>query len=188
MGKIETQIRKNSRRANIKKIILETVAIAGILSIGLIAPNVLGAMNKLGILPSKRQKEIIKQSRNRLIQQGLLEYRDNMVHLTLKGEKTLNVLKTKEYKIEKPKRWDKKWRVIIFDIPEKRKRLREQIRKTLTTIGFRRLQDSVWIFPYDCEDLLTLLKANFHVGKDMLYMVVDQLEYDKPYKNYFKLE
>ena len=54
-------------------------------------------------------------------------------------------------------------------------------------IGFMRLQDSVWIYPYDCEDLLTLLKADFKVGRDMLYMVVDQLEYDVSLKVRFGL-
>ena len=51
-----------------------------------------------------------------------------------------------------------------------------------------RMQDSVWIFPYDCEDLITLLKADFKVGYDLLYMVVDKLEGDHIFKDYFKLK
>ena len=44
--------------------------------------------------------------------------------------------------------------------------------------GFVRLQDSVWIYPYDCEDFMVLLKADFKIGKDVLYMIVDELEGD----------
>lgn len=55
-------------------------------------------------------------------------------------------------------------------------------------IGFIRLQDSVWIYPYDCEDLLTLLKADLKVGKDLLYMIVDSLEGDAKIRLFFGLK
>ena len=87
----------------------------------------------------------------------------------------------------KQKKWDGKWRVLIFDIPEKRKSVRNKIRQSLRTIGFMRLQNSVWIYPYDCEDFIILLKADFKIGKDVLYMIVEELEYDTPVKLYFGL-
>ena len=99
----------------------------------------------------------------------------------------MRTLEAREYAIQKPRRWDRKWRVLIFDIPEYRKGMRDKIRYTLRTIGFVRLQDSVWIYPYDCEDLITLLKADFHVGRDMLYMIVDSLEGDATIKKRFGL-
>ena len=110
-----------------------------------------------------------------------------MLRLTAKGEQVLRRLELHDFKLRKPKRWDRKWRILIFDIPERRKGLRQKIRYTLKAIGFVRLQDSVWAYPYDCEDLVTLLKADFKVGKDLLYLIVDSLEYDKPLKEYFGL-
>jgi DNA-binding transcriptional regulator PaaX len=77
---------------------------------------------------------------------------------------------------------------LVFDIPEKRKGLRQKVRNTLITIGFERLQDSVWVYPYDCEDLIMLLKAGFHVGDDMLYMIVDSIERDKDLRDHFQLK
>ena len=77
--------------------------------------------------------------------------------------------------------------MLIFDIPEKRKPLREKIRSTLLSIGFLRLQDSVWIYPYQCEDLVNLLKADFKVGKDLLYLIVDSIENDKFFRKSFGL-
>ncbi|MBI5742605.1 MAG: CRISPR-associated endonuclease Cas2 [Candidatus Niyogibacteria bacterium] len=185
---MEKEVAKKFRRDEIKKIILASVALAGILSVGLVAPNVLGAMGKLGILPHRRQKESINRSRDHLIKRGLLEYVNRKLHLTLKGEAALRRLELAEYKMRKPKRWDSRWRVLIFDIPEKRKKLRDQVRRTLIEIGFVRAQDSVWIYPYDCEDLIALLKADFRIGKDLLYLVVEQMEYDRPYKKLFGLK
>ena len=55
-------------------------------------------------------------------------------------------------------------------------------------IGFKRLQDSVWIYPYNCEEVVTLLKADLDVGKALLYMIVDTLEDDEEIKKYFDLK
>lgn len=54
------------------------------------------------------------------------------------------------WKIEgRRKRKDGKWQMIIFDVPERRKRHREVLRDGLCELGYQRLQDSVWICPYD---------------------------------------
>ncbi len=97
-------------------------------------------------------------------------------------------LEQSDFKIQKPKRWDKKWRVLIFDIRERQRGIRDKLRRALINIGFARLQNSVWIYPYDCEDLVTLLKADFRIGKDILYLVVDELEFDRPILKHFGLE
>ena len=187
MGKLEQQSKIRTRRKNIQNIILGTVAVDGLLSVAVVAPNVIGAMAKLGIIPTKRQKEIIKRSRQRLIERGLLEYKEGFLKLTTKGEVELRGAEIRGFRLEKPTKWDKKWRVLIFDIKEKRKILRDKVRRTLVSVGFVRLQDSVWIYPYDCEDLITLLKADFKIGKDLLYMIVDELEYDLPLRQRFNL-
>jgi len=51
-----------------------------------------------------------------------------------------------------PKTWDRRWRLVIFDIPEKRKSDRFRIRQFLSTLGFARMQKSVWIAPHDFEE------------------------------------
>ena len=186
MGKLEIESKKRTRRANLKKIILGTIAVAGALSIAVVAPNVLGAMAKLGILPLKRQKEFIRASRERLIKSGLIVREKGLLRLTQAGERALRQLTLSEA-VRKPLRWDGKWRVLIFDIPEQRKILREKIRSFLSTVGFIHLQHSVWIYPYYCEDLITLLKADLHVGKDVLYMIVDSLESDGALRKKFDL-
>ena len=187
MGKLEREHKKRAQKANIKKVVLRTVAVAGVLSIAVLAPNVLGALSKLGVVPQKRQKETVVNTKTRLVQQGLLTRENGLLRLTPKGERVLRRLELKDYALQKPRRLDGKWRMLIFDIPERRKKSREQVRKTLATIGFVRLQDSVWLYPYDCEDLVTLLKADFHIGKDLLYLIVDSLEGDMHFKHHFGL-
>ncbi|TSC69262.1 MAG: phenylacetic acid degradation operon negative regulatory protein [Parcubacteria group bacterium Gr01-1014_56] len=188
MGILEKEYKRKKQRANLQKAVLNTVATAGVVSIALVAPNVLGALGTLGILPTKRRTESIQTARKRLVERGLLLYEGKNIHLTKAGEAVLRSLSLPDYKLPKPRRWDKRWRVLIFDIPEKRKSLREKVRRTLNAIGFIRLQDSVWVYPYDCEDFVTLLKADFKIGKDLLYMIVDTLEHDTPLRKKFDLK
>jgi len=46
---------------------------------------------------------------------------------------------------------------------------------------------SVWIFPYDCEDIITLLKKEYSFGREVLYMVVEEIEEDSRIRRHFKL-
>lgn len=177
MGRIEEKSRILTRRTRLKFLILESVKVAGLLSIFLVAPNVIGALAKLGIIASPRQQEIAKRSYKRMIAAGLLKFDGKFLRLTEKGERELESLTLASQKTRRRK-WDGKWRVLIFDIPDRRRNVRDKVRSTLRMIGFERLQDSVWIHPYDCEDHMTLLKADFKIGREMLYMVVDALEGD----------
>ncbi len=57
----------------------------------------------------------------------------------------------------KPKRWDGKWRIVVFDIPETRQRERKTLRQKLEALGFLPLQKSVFVYPYPCEDEVDFL-------------------------------
>ena len=61
------------------------------------------------------------------------------------------------------------------------------MRRTIESVGFVKLQQSVWVYPYDCEDFITLMKADFKIGKDVLYVIADKIEYDRPLKEMFEL-
>lgn len=69
------------------------------------------------------------------------------VMLTPKGAQ--KALRVKRRLKEREKRKDRKWIMIIFDIPEKRKQARELLRDALVDLGYQRLQQSVWVCPYD---------------------------------------
>ena len=60
-------------------------------------------------------------------------------------------------------------------------------RKELVRLGFLKLQNSVWVYPYECDDIITMFKAHFKIGKDVLYMTVEKIENDKWLKKEFEL-
>jgi DNA-binding transcriptional regulator PaaX len=187
MGQLETSGRKRKRKRDLKYAILTAVKLSALAGVSLMAPNLPQALYKMGILSREaNDTTTLQRARRQLIRRGLLAQRNGKLVLTSKGAATAHILQS-QYSIQKPKRWDGRWRVLIFDIPEYRKGVRDKIRRTLVHIGFVRLQDSVWAYPYDCEDLIILLKADFKIGKDMLYMIVDELEGDRNLRKEFRL-
>lgn len=188
MGRLEAESRERTRKNELRRLVLESVKVAGVVALFLVAPNVVGAMARLGMIPSRRQNDVVLRSCDRLIRAGLLtKNAEGMIRLTPKGESTLQMLHAKEAALRKPRKWDKKWRVLVFDIPNYRRGLRDKVRNTLKSIGFVQLQASVWVYPFDCEDLVTLLKAELRVGKDLLYMIVDSIENDRALRHTFQL-
>ena len=190
MGKLEEENKKQIRATKIQSIVLRTVAAAGLISVALILPNALQMLKVFNLDKKLRDtnRRSINNSRKRLVERGLLEYsKDGFLGLTGLGRKTLRQIQLADYNLKKPKKWDKKWRILIFDIKESQKVLRDKVRSTLVSIGFIRLQNSVWVYPYDCEDLITLLKADFEIGKDLLYVIADKIENEKVLLNDFGL-
>ncbi len=187
MGKLEEINKKRIRRRDLQHIVLNTIKIAGFLSIGLLAPNIISSMKKLGLLPKPRQHEYISTSASKLAKRGLLKFENGRYCLTSPGERLLRRWELEDYQIHKPKKWDKKWRMIIFDIPEKKRKIRQQISFLFKQSGLYRLQDSVWVYPYDCEDIIGLLKTDFGIGKDVLYVIADEIENDRHLRDEFGL-
>lgn len=46
-------------------------------------------------------------------------------------------------------KWDRRWRIVIFDIAEVSRKTRDLLRLKLKELGFGMLQESVWLTPYD---------------------------------------
>lgn len=47
--------------------------------------------------------------------------------------------------------WDKQWRMIVFEIPESKRKLRDNFRVFLKSLGYGMLTSSVWVSPWDRE-------------------------------------
>lgn len=91
-------------------------------------------------------------------------------------------------KIKRPKAWDKKWRLLTFDISEKKKIIREALRGKLQELGFCLFQKSIWIYPFDCAAETDLLKDFFGLSHNEIQLVVaGDIGKDEEWKRIFKL-
>ncbi len=193
MGTIETEAKKKRLHTNVQQALLATVALAGVVLVAAAVPNLPKAFNKLPAIKRAKLRYQYKTVLGRLAAQGYIvfEKRDGKQYarITESGRKAL-VFEQEKAKLSdtKKRRWNGRWRVIIFDIPERRRRTRDRLRNLMQETGFVRLQDSVWVFPYDCEDFISLVKAELKIGSAILYMVVEQIENDQHLKAHFGLE
>ncbi len=187
MSDLEQKSKQRRRRKDLQRYVLSAVALSGGLVIAAVAPNVLQLLGRHRLSSVPRQGELVVRARKRLIEKGLLKSEGGYVRITEKGERKLLELEGMRYQVSKTKKWDGRWRMLIFDIPEKRKSLRNRIRETLMGVGFIKVQDSVWLYPFDCEEFVVLLKADFRIGKDLLYAIVDSLEGDHFFRSHFGL-
>ncbi len=187
MGTIERRV----RRGELKRAILQVVALGGLVALAVAAPNMPKA------IPRSLLDRIFGSTRNtrnvvvaRLVKEGCvvreMHHGRCALRITKKGRDYLS----KEGRIRaiaRPRRWDRKWRVIIFDIKEPNRRTRDLLRRELNAVGFRKVQGSVWAYPFPCEEYIALLKADMRIGKDVLYLVVDELENDRVLREHFSL-
>ena len=115
------------------------------------------------------------------------ERKNGKIYLTEKGRIKIikNIIKEK-FADEK---WDKKWRAIIFDIPEINRRSRDFLRKELKWMGFKELQKSIWITPLNInKELFILLKLwKMDFGGDIKFLEINRIEDDKNIKKLFEL-
>jgi hypothetical protein len=190
MGKLEEASRKRKKKKNIQHAVLAAVAVTGVIAFAAVAGN---ALQLLDYLPNEKYnfKYRMKSVTGRLVAKGYANWveRDGkkFLRITLEGRKAFAFEQAKVALINQKKKWDGRWRMVAFDIPERRRAVRFRLRAVMHEIGFVRLQDSLWVYPYDCEDFIALLKAELKIGKDALYAIADTIEHDKNLRRHFNL-
>lgn len=115
------------------------------------------------------QRSFQKLSDEKLVKEQKLADRSFKLILTEDGRqqaKKLSLLGN-SINFQKPKRWDEKWRIVLFDIPEKNRVFRDILREHLRALGFFKLQHSVFVSPYPFEksilELIVLYSAEPYV-------------------------
>jgi len=195
MSSLENRVRAQGRRVKIQDALLLMVYGTVGITLALTAPNALSLLRNLGSKYSSQRNvnQRISQTIGRLVTRGLIRRNKrsdgttNLV-LTKAGERHAKSLAQIQRSASMRKtKWDGKWRIVIFDVWEKRRAVRDQLRNRLKTIGFIRVQNSVWVYPYDCEEILIFFRTELRLGKSALYIVAEGIENDTSLRKQFGL-
>ncbi|OHB10464.1 MAG: CRISPR-associated endonuclease Cas2 [Candidatus Zambryskibacteria bacterium RIFCSPLOWO2_12_FULL_45_14] len=84
--------------------------------------------------------------------------------------------------------WDRIWRIVIFDIPEKLKRVRDAFRYHLKKLGFIELQHSVFVLPYECEDHIEYIIEFYNARRYVRYIEAKRIDNELDLKRIFNLK
>lgn len=152
--------------------------------------RILGAMRKEWNDISRRS---LSRSIKGLYQSKLVteKYRaDGSVSLILtpEGRRRARIFQRKDIEVARPSQWDGQWRIVLFDIPEEKKSLRDVFRRHLQKIGFRELQKSVFIFPYECEREIDSLVRLYDAEQYFRFILATKVNHERDLKKIFSLK
>lgn len=83
------------------------------------------------------------------------------VYLRLTGEGREKVIRDFPFLAFQKKKWDGKWRIVLFDIAELNRKKRDALRGKLKELGFGMFQESVYISPHNfTRDMVEFLIAS----------------------------
>jgi hypothetical protein len=155
---------------------------SGTITLGLVAPGSLHALERplqnyfKRIDERKREREFqraLRYMKNKGLVKGSYEHG---LQITEKGRERLEKTKIDNLKINKPEKWDKRWRIILFDIPEPKKQSRDALSSKLKDIGFSLLQKSVWVYPFECRQEVEQLSVVLEVDKFVTYIETSYID------------
>jgi DNA-binding transcriptional regulator PaaX len=143
--------------------------------------------------PYTAQSEIGKYLENRSIERasffqsiqylkrkGLIrtfvESNKRYAELTPAGQQYYIAKRFENLVVPRPSTWDGLFRVVIFDIPENRKSIRDIFRRKIESLGFKQIQKSVFVYPFECKPELDIICQKFSTGRYLKYMIAEIIE------------
>jgi DNA-binding transcriptional regulator PaaX len=140
----------------------------------------------------KRDGKQIKQGIRDLNKQKFIEKKENydgsvLVSLTKKGKLRAINIGFKRL-CSKKEIWDGKWRMVAFDIPDVCKKGRNALRYRIRLAGFYELQESLFLYPYDCEREIKDFVKLFKLEKYVRFALLDFIDNEEEIKRKMKVE
>ncbi|OIP03546.1 hypothetical protein AUK18_01770 [Candidatus Beckwithbacteria bacterium CG2_30_44_31] len=133
---------------------------------------------KLGFYtPSWYSKNALQTAVSRMLKTDLISKNikkgEVFWELTSSGKKQLvrsfPMLKWQE------KQWDGWWRIVVFDVGEKQRKMRDSLRDKLVELGFGQWQKSVYVSPHDvARDMIEFLESE-HLTEEVSVFTAKEL-------------
>lgn len=130
-------------------------------------------------------KQIRPLARSKFLQIQKDQNGNVTIKITEKGK--FKALKYHFENMHKASQWDGDWRIVIFDIPEKRRTARNALRGKLRELGFQELQKSVFVFPYECRKEIELIVGFFSLQLYVRYGIMKFIDNAEDLKKQFQL-
>jgi len=124
----------------------------------------------------KRIDNAVRRLNNKRLIELIEKGNQVFIRITVNGKNFVKRFNYDDLELLETKTWDKKWRLIIFDIPEKKKRARNALSEKLKDLGLYPLQESVFIYPFDCRDEIDFICEFLSVSRHVNYCVVESLD------------
>ena len=122
----------------------------------------------------------LKQKIRYLKKMGLIttyvENKERYIELTPKGVEKIGWEIIGKTNLQKKEKWDGKFRIVIFDVPEEKKRVRDLVRRKLSEIGFIQIQKSVFAYPFECKNEIEAICYYCSANHYLVYLIAEIIE------------
>ena len=140
----------------------------------------------------KINERSLRDSIRKLYKSKMIDFKENqdgtvLTVLTNKGKKQILKYDIDKIEIKKPARWDKLWRLVVFDIPEDKNLGRKALAAKLKELGFYPMQKSVYIYPYECKDEIDFITEIFELSPYVRFLRVKYIDIELDLKERFYL-
>ena len=147
---------------------------------------------EFGKYKNKKEKQKLYNALNYLRQKKFVDIMEKpngiSVKIASKGYEVLEFYESIEkMQIRQPKCWDRKFRIVIFDIPVKKQTARMAFIQKLKDLGFYMLQKSIWVHPYDCVNEIATLRKLFEIEAYVKIMKTEGIEEEYKLLKHFRL-
>ncbi len=189
---VNNNFRKEPRFGSVKKKILLLIYVG----VALGAAKSMSKQWNIIYEVSKEWKKINKISLKRgldsLYNAKLIDFKPKgngfQIILSSEGRKLSKKFNLETLKIKEQKNWDGKWRIVMFDVPEKIKKVRDALRFHFKKIGLVEYQKSVFISPYPCEKEIKFIAEFYKASPSVRFIVADAISDEKKFMKEFDLE
>ncbi len=157
------------------------------------------------VVPLGFSPNAIRLGLSRMARHGVFDIRKSgrrsYYSLNTKGLKWMEQGRVRAFEVER-KRWDGKWRLLVYSIPETMRQLRDKLRYKLQGMGFANLSASFWISPnelqatllkyleqtnmVDCVETFTADYTGQHSKKELAAAIWNVAELSDRYGNFYK--
>ena len=195
--KIEEFLHSESIPATATKFVLMFLALGGVAFGGAVVPGMMKALKEFGLndketgFDDKKINNALRQLRRQKLVEILKDDDGKVsVRLTNGGKERVREFSIDTVFIKKPKKWDRKWRILMFDIPTEPRiynQAREALRIKIKELGFFQMQKSAWVFPYECEDEILFIAEAFEVEKYIEIITAEKMLHENVLKRKFGL-
>lgn len=136
-----------------------------------------------------RARKLKELKRRKLISFEQKSNGELKIVLSKEGKEKVLEYNLDDLEVKKPTKWDKRWRIIIYDIPQYQRKASDALREKLKSLGLFQLQKSVWISPYECLSELEFVCTVFEINMDewVHYFYADEIPKEEEARKFFDL-
>lgn len=139
----------------------------------------------------KVQRTQMRKKLLALASQGLISVKEKKSEISISllppGEIQALKYKIDDIAITRQDWWDRKWRMILFDVPEEHRVLRSNFRNKLDDLGFVKLQNSVYVHPFECHNEIDFIRNVYGIKQYVKIVIVDKIEGESQLRKQFNL-